>query len=89
LEVIAADRDRTNAGVPKEATSPTPPAPSIELPMAYTIPEAMKAARISRTAIYQAIKCGELRAVKRGRRTIILAVANVLSAGKTANQDTP
>jgi excisionase family DNA binding protein len=73
LELIVAERDRASAEVRTEPTPSAPPAPSVELPMAYTIAETMRAVRISRTAIYQAIKCGELRAVKRGRRTLILA----------------
>src|ERR1039457_6704621 len=73
LELMAAERDRTSVGVLKEPPPSAPPAPSVEVPMAYTIAEAMKAARISRTAIYQAIKCGDLRAVNGGRRTLILA----------------
>ena len=40
---------------------------------AFTIPEAIQAAGIRRTAIYEEIKAGRLRAVKRGRRTLILA----------------
>jgi excisionase family DNA binding protein len=40
---------------------------------AYTIPEACQAARLGRTYIYEAIRRGELRARKAGRRTIILA----------------
>ena len=41
--------------------------------MAFTIPEAVKEGAGSRTVIYEAIKCGALKARKRGRSTIILA----------------
>jgi len=40
---------------------------------ALTISEACAASRASRTTVYEAIKAGQLRALKRGRRTIILA----------------
>lgn len=40
--------------------------------LAHTIPEASALSRISRAAIYQLIARGDLRAVKRGRRTLVL-----------------
>lgn len=42
-------------------------------PIAYSVEETRKVTGIGRTAIYEEIKAGRLRAVKRGRRTLILA----------------
>jgi excisionase family DNA binding protein len=42
--------------------------------LAYNISEACQVARTGRTAVYEAIRTGQLRAVKRGRRTLILSI---------------
>jgi excisionase family DNA binding protein len=41
--------------------------------LAYSIEEACAITSTGRTALYDAIKKGQLRAIKRGRRTLVLA----------------
>lgn len=43
----------------------------MDLPIALTIPDAVKASGMSRTSLYDALKRGDLTARKAGRRTLI------------------
>ena len=43
----------------------------MDLPIAVTIPDAVKASGMSRSSIYLALKRGDLSARKAGRRTLI------------------
>lgn len=43
----------------------------MQTPLAVTIPDALKATGLSRSALYEALKRGDLTALKAGRRTLI------------------
>ena len=43
----------------------------MQAPLAVTIPDAVKATGMSRSALYEALKRGDLTALKAGRRTLI------------------
>jgi excisionase family DNA binding protein len=44
---------------------------TMQAPIAVTIPDAVKATGMSRSALYEALKRGDLTARKAGRRTLI------------------
>ena len=43
----------------------------MDIPIAVTIPDAVKASGMSRSSLYEALKRGDLSARKAGRRTLI------------------
>jgi excisionase family DNA binding protein len=56
-------------------------------PIALTIPDAVKASGLSRTSLYEALKRGDLTALKCGRRTVIpRAALEAYMAGLPAYQ---
>ena len=61
--------------VPKAAISPHPIGNQLRAApqkLAYSIPEFLAAVPIGRTKLYEELKAGRLRAVKVGKRTLIL-----------------
>jgi excisionase family DNA binding protein len=48
-------------------------APAVDAKLAYTVKEVRKLVGISTTTFYQLVGSGELKAVKRGARTLVLA----------------
>jgi excisionase family DNA binding protein len=60
-----------SAGNASTAAQPAP-APMMT-PLAYTIDDVVKYTRVGRTKVFEAIREGKLRAVKNGKRTLVLS----------------
>jgi excisionase family DNA binding protein len=75
-QVMLRPHDQAAAGQPKPKIADSPPdapVPSSYAKLAYTIRDVQELVGISRSAIYLAIGANELRAVKSGSRTLVLA----------------
>jgi excisionase family DNA binding protein len=56
-----------------ETKSPAPSGPPADVKLSYTVKEVCKLVGISAATIYQVLRRGDLRAVKLGKKTLILA----------------
>jgi excisionase family DNA binding protein len=76
LEQISLRQSRTpdqSLHVKPEQSAPPPPPTLDPAKLAYSVKELGKLLGISRSKVYQAMKNGELRAVKYGKKTLIMA----------------